>query len=90
MNTAVLVTVRGQVQGVGYRYWAQTVANELGVVGWVRNEPDGEVVAHLEGPIDKVREMARRMWKGPRWSQVADVSLAEADEQGFTRFRLYY
>ena len=39
----------GQVQGVGFRWTARNVANELGLSGWVRNEPDGSVSMALQG-----------------------------------------
>lgn len=39
----------GQVQGVGFRWTARHVANELGLTGWVRNEPDGSVSMELQG-----------------------------------------
>lgn len=40
----------GEVQGVGFRWTARMVANELGLTGWVRNEPDGSVSMELQGP----------------------------------------
>jgi acylphosphatase len=46
---AVLVRIEGSVQGVGFRAWTQSEASRLGLRGWVRNEPDGSVAAHLEG-----------------------------------------
>lgn len=45
------IFVRGQVQGVGFRWWTRARALELGLVGHARNMPDGrvEVVAQGEG-----------------------------------------
>ena len=43
------IKVYGIVQGVGFRWTARRVANELGLVGWVRNEPDGSVSMELQG-----------------------------------------
>lgn len=40
----------GEVQGVGFRWTARKVAQELGLSGWVRNEPDGSVSMELQGP----------------------------------------
>ena len=44
----------GQVQGVGFRWTARHVANELGLTGWVRNEPDGSVSMELQGTTAQV------------------------------------
>src|SRR4029079_5743084 len=46
---AVTVKVTGRVQGVSFRWYTVREAERLGVTGWVRNEPDGSVAAHLEG-----------------------------------------
>ena len=48
-RTAVDLVVVGRVQGVGFRAYAEREATALGLAGWVRNEPDGTVVAHAEG-----------------------------------------
>ena len=49
-TTAADVVVTGRVQGVFFRAAMREQADRLGVTGWVRNEPDGSVRAHLEGP----------------------------------------
>jgi acylphosphatase len=67
MNTAVDVTVTGQVQGVSFRWYAVREATRLGVTGWVRNEPDGSVAGHFEGdPTAVARGPVRRGCSGWR------------------------
>ncbi|MBI4081645.1 MAG: acylphosphatase [Candidatus Lambdaproteobacteria bacterium] len=43
MSEVLHIVVRGHVQGVGYRYYAESVATQYGIAGWVRNLPSGEV-----------------------------------------------
>lgn len=82
----VHVTVRGHVQGVGYRYTTRSEAERRGVSGWVRNRRDGSVEAELEGAPDAVEEMVRWMRQGPPGSRVEAVEVADApaaDSPGF-------
>ncbi len=54
------VTVRGVVQGVGFRPFVYTLAEELGLTGWVTNNADG-VVAEVEGPGRAVADFCTRI-----------------------------
>ena len=78
-ETTRRVRVRGRVQGVGYRAWAQARALRLGLRGWVRNEPDGSVTAVISGEEAQVERMLADLREGPVGSAVTDV-LAEKAE----------
>ena len=80
--------VRGRVQGVGYRYYAQRTAAELGLTGYSRNLDDGRVEVYAVGPVDKLSEMAGRLHHGPRWSDVRGVEEQEAAVQEYGSFRI--
>jgi acylphosphatase len=53
----VTAWVRGQVQGVGFRWWTRARALELGLVGWARNLEDGRVEVVAEGPRAACQEL---------------------------------
>lgn len=75
---AVRVRVAGRVQGVGFRDWTKREAMRLGLVGWVRNEADGSVMALIVGPESTVAVMIERLWQGPRFASVSDVTAEPA------------
>ncbi|MGD0498541.1 MAG: acylphosphatase [Bryobacteraceae bacterium] len=86
-ETAKRWFVRGRVQGVGYRYFAQHAASALGLTGYARNLDDGRVEVYAAGPEDKLSEMAGWLHRGPRWADVRGVEEQEAEarlRQGFT------
>lgn len=90
-TAALRVKISGRVQGVAYRAWTQGEAERLGVAGWVRNEPDGSVVALIAGPPDKVSEMIDAFWRGPHLANVANVEAEPAQFDGeHWRFRIRY
>lgn len=67
------VTVRGRVQGVGYRAWVEQQATLRQLEGWVRNERGGSVEALFAGPADVVSEMVALCRRGPAAARVDDV-----------------
>jgi len=67
------VKIKGLVQGVSFRYWTIIKARELGLNGFVRNEPDGSVLAVAEGPEPKLKEFLAWCKTGPQYAQVKKV-----------------
>jgi acylphosphatase len=65
--------VTGRVQGVGYRWWARSLAVRLGVSGTVRNLPDGSVAVHARGADDRLRLLAASLAEGPAGARVTSV-----------------
>ncbi|OYT73356.1 MAG: acylphosphatase [Chloracidobacterium sp. CP2_5A] len=71
--------ITGRVQGVGYRYFVLCVARELGVVGWVRNLPDGSVEAWAKGLPSVLETFRHELSFGPYNAQVAKIEVTAAD-----------
>ncbi|HHC29514.1 MAG TPA: acylphosphatase [Rhodobacterales bacterium] len=78
-QTAALVRISGRVQGVAFRAWTEGRARQLGLEGWVKNEPDGSVLALIGGPQAQVQAMIEAFHSGPPWAEVRKVELAPAD-----------
>lgn len=83
--------ITGRVQGVGFRNFTQRKARQLGVDGWVRNEPDGSVRFEAEGDEEALENLVSAVHTGPRMAQVDTVNVDWADAQGeFERFSVRY
>jgi len=80
--------VRGHVQGVGYRYFAQRAAVQLGVGGYVRNLDDGRVEVFAVGTPGQLSELAGLLWTGPRFAGVRGVEEQEAAVQQYDTFQI--
>lgn len=89
-RAAVDVTVTGRVQGVSFRMYAEREARRLGVTGWVRNEPDGSVAAHVEGEPGAVDAMVAWCRTGPSYARVDGVETRPAQVTGVTGFTVRY
>ena len=75
------------MQGVGFRYFVQGRAQELGLKGWVRNRPDGTVECVAEGPEPQLRDLLTELERGPVGASVdavdADWTQTEGDVSSF-------
>jgi acylphosphatase len=82
MEAALHVTVRGLVQGVGFRYFVLRKAQALGVRGYVRNHYDGSVEIVAEGERSILENLLSEVRVGPRSAAVREVTLEWTDASG--------
>jgi acylphosphatase len=75
------------VQGVFFRASAKEMADELGVKGFVRNEPDGSVVIEAEGIDEALHEFTLWCRVGPKHARVRQVEIEKGEWVGFDDFR---
>ncbi len=59
------VIVRGQVQGVGFRWFVVRLADQLDLTGWVMNRPDRALELVAEGPPGRLDELLEALHEGP-------------------------
>jgi DNA ligase D-like protein (predicted 3'-phosphoesterase) len=83
---AIRTRVSGRVQGVGFREATRRRALELGVMGWVRNEHDGTVAVHAEGPSAAVGALEQFLQDGPRGAGVTGVAVEDVRAEGHEQF----
>ena len=69
----VAYRVIGRVQGVGFRWFVVNEAKRLGLSGWVRNTPDGNVEIEAEGTAEAMAEFERCVAAGPRSARVQQL-----------------
>ena|SRR5690349_13469580 len=85
-NVAVRATVRGAVQGVFFRQATVARAQQLGLLGWVRNEGDGTVRVHAEGPEPAVEQLLAFLGEGPPAAAVEAVESEPVKVEGHEQF----
>ena len=68
----------GRVQGVGYRYFAERWAAQLGICGYVKNLWDGNVEVYAIGEAMALEELKRQLAEGPRSARVAAIDESDA------------
>jgi acylphosphatase len=88
-SVGVHLLVSGRVQGVGFRFFARETAMQLGVTGWVRNLPDGNVEAQAYGTRALLEQFIHRLQQGPAFSRVEHVEPRWlAEEKGPNSFEI--
>ena len=71
--------VRGRVQGVGFRWFVDYEARQLGLAGWVRNNIDGTVEVLAMGSSEQHAALRKRLQEGPRAARVDEVKESSAE-----------
>jgi acylphosphatase len=79
MKVARKYVISGRVQGVGFRYFAERRANQLGIVGYVKNCWDGSVEVYAIGDPIALEEFRSFLGEGPRSARVTNI--AESNER---------
>lgn len=81
--------VRGRVQGVGFRWFVEHEARQLGISGWVRNNFDGTVEVLASGNEQQLQNLRQKLERGPRAARVDQVQEFPAEAiAGLTTFRI--
>lgn len=80
--------IRGRVQGVGFRYFAQRAAWELQLAGYVRNLEDGSVEVYAAGQPEQLSRFAAALQRGPRSALVQSVTEQAAELLGYSSFEI--
>jgi acylphosphatase len=79
--------VKGRVQGVGFRFFTENVANRLGLSGYVKNCADGTVEAYAVGNAAALEEFKTQLAEGPRSARVDHVQeIEEQVNRSYSRF----
>ncbi len=89
MQRRVVALIRGRVQGVGFRAFAQKKALELGLSGYAENLSDGRVEVVAEGDEALLEQFLEFLRQGPRLSRVEEVEVQWSDPTGLRGFYVY-
>ena len=82
------IRVEGSVQGVWFRDSTRKMANELGIKGFVRNEPDGTVYIEAEGTEENLNQLVEWCHLGSEQSNVTGVEIAEGEIRNYNDFKM--
>jgi len=83
------ISIKGDVQGVNFRYYTKEVAKRLGVTGWIRNEVDGSISLVVEGDPKNLDEFLGWCHEGPPLATVKEVEVRKGEYTGeFDNFEI--
>ncbi len=87
----LVAEIVGHVQGVGFRYFVRQMARRYGLVGWVRNDPEGTVTVAAEGSRARLDAFLDALHQGPEGAEVEEVEVRWEPATGrFKTFAIEY
>lgn len=85
------IIVSGRVQGVGFRYFVQALANKLDLKGWVKNLDNGNVQMELQTKEDNLDLIIDKLKKGNGFSKISDLKIKVVEEvDNNNNFKILY
>jgi len=88
LKRAVIITISGRVQNVGFRYHTRKTALDLNISGFVKNEPDGSVYVEANGEEVFLDQFILWCQSGPTWARVDEVKVVAMPYQDFEGFEI--
>jgi acylphosphatase len=82
------ITISGMVQGVGFRYNARTIAQYIGINGFVKNIPGNKVYIETEGTESELSEFINWCHKGPGYAHIEKVDVEPGEMEHFKSFEI--
>ncbi|GAB6143740.1 acylphosphatase [Desulfocicer niacini] len=91
MNPSYCLTITGRVQGVSFRYHTMEKARELGIFGYVKNQPDGTVYVEAQGERGALDQLVLWCHQGPSFARVEKVAVEKGKGSvAFSNFEIRY
>jgi acylphosphatase len=85
---SVAIRVHGRVQGVGFRYHTQQVAQKFNINGLVKNMMDGSVYIEASGDDLEIEQFVAWCHQGPKWAYVEKVDINTMNDKEYSAFKI--
>ena len=84
------ITVKGLVQGIGYRYFIREKAKQTGINGYVKNMSNGNVLIIAEGEESALEDFMQRIKTEHQYAHINDMTVNKAKEEYFNEFKIIH
>lgn len=84
----LMITIQGQVQGVGFRFFLKKIADDLGICGSARNQEDGSLYIEAEASAETLQSFIDKCRQGPASAQIKELYTLEGELKNYSDFRI--